>query len=380
MFGPLRLNWTMDHTSGGDADDPLAMRTALGRSGPYGPADDGIVESDGSAAGAMDDGLRGTARGTPLAGFVRIPRRMPKPKNHLAGLAAFTGPPAPRNYLAEFAAFTGPPAPRNHLAALSPIVVPPAPKNHLAGLATLLRRPEAPGGVAGAFESGPEPRDLPWDILLPRVEGKDLSPTPRAERQPKPEGTWAQGRDPLKRFPLAGGIYAGAFLDAIARAERNAKGYAEVNPGWAWGRYQMTRKALIDGGILDPETEEWTGPLARKLGIESVKDFLASPLAQEEAFQAYLKRTETYLRNFGALAHLGRTIHGIKGKITISEGNLLAAAHRQGAGTVARYLDHLKRHNWRSDPSTFPPGELGKKFLHIETRLRTFQGIHHRAR
>ena len=115
-------------------------------------------------------------------------------------------------------------------------------------------------------------------------------------------------------------------------------------------------------------------------GVEGEEDFLASPLAQEEAFHAYLKRTEYYLRNYGALAHLGRTIDGTRGKITITEGNLLAAAHREGAGTVARYLDHLKRHNWRSDPSTVPPRELGKKFLQIETRLRTFQGIHYRAR
>ena len=360
----------------------------------------------------MDDDFRGTAHDAPLGGFVRIPRRMPKPKNHLAGLAAFTGPPAPRNYLAEFAAFTGPPAPRNylaefaaftgppaprnHLAAvapfvgppaprnhfvpLAPIVVPPAPKNHLAGLAAFIRGPARPEGDAGGFESGPEPPDIPWDILLPPVEGEERNPTPQTERQPKPEGGRAQDRDPLKRVPLPGGIYAGAFLDAIARAERNTKGYSEVNPGRAWGRYQMVRRALIDAGIRDPDTKEWTGPLARKLGIESEQDFLASPLAQEKAFQAYLKRTERALRNNGVTAYLGQTIHGIKGKITIAEGNLLAAAHREGAGTVARYLDHLKRHNWKSDPSTFPPGKLGEKFLHIETRLRTFQGIHHRAR
>ena len=142
----------------------------------------------------------------------------------------------------------------------------------------------------------------------------------------------------------------------------------------------MTKDALIDGGMLDRDTKEWTGALARKLGIGSEEDFLASPQAQEKAFQEYLKMTELALRNKGAAAYVGRTIHGIKGKITITEGNLLAAAHRQGAGTVARYLDHLKRHDWRSDPSTFPPGELGKKFLHIETRMRTFQGIHYRAR
>ena len=202
MFDPLRLNWTMDRTSDEDAEDPLDMQTTLGRMGPYDPAVDGIVDSDGPAAGAMDDDLRG--RDTPLGGFVRIPRRMPKPKNHLAGLGAFTGPPAPRNYLAEFAAFTGPPAPRNHLAAvapfvgppaprnhlapLAPIVFPPAPKNHLAGLAAFIRGPAGPEGDAGGFESGPEPPDIPWDILLPPVEGEERNPTPQTERQPTAQG------------------------------------------------------------------------------------------------------------------------------------------------------------------------------------------------
>ena len=147
----------------------------------------------------------------------------------------------------------------------------------------------------------------------------------------------------------------------------------------AFLRHRAAPGGVADGFKGDPEPRDlpWDILLA---GIESEKDFLASPLAQEEALQAYLKWTENYLRDKGATAYVGQTIHGIKGKITIAEGNLLAAAHRQGAGTVARYLDHLKRHNWTSDPSTFPPGELGKKFLHIETRLRTFQGIHHRDR
>ena len=214
---------------------------------------------------------------------------------------------------------------------------------------------------------------------MPRVEGEERSPTLRGERQPTAQGARARGRNPLKSFPLPGGIYAGAFLDAIARAEHNTKGYGEVNPGQSWGRYQMTRRALIDSGMLNPDTEEWTGPLARKLGIESVKDFLATPLAQEEAFQAYLEKTENYLRNKGVTAYVGRTIDGIGSKITITQSNLLAAGHRWGAGIVNMYLKHLKAHNWRSDPSTFPE-KLRRAFLAVETRLREFQGIRRRAR
>ena len=103
-------------------------------------------------------------------------------------------------------------------------------------------------------------------------------------------------------------------------------------------------------------------------------------LAQEKAIEVYLEKTERYLRDKGATAYAGQTIDGIKGDIALTKGSLLAAAHREGAGNVVKYLDHLKRHNWISEPSTFPKSKLGEKFLHIETRLRTFQGIRHRMR
>ena len=114
------------------------------------------------------------------------------------------------------------------------------------------------------------------------------------------------------------------------------------------------------------------------MGIRSELDFLNNPLAQEMAIEAYLKRNERALRNKGVTAHIGQTIDGIKGDITVTESGLLAAAHRRGAGNVALYLDHLKRHNWISDPSTFPKGKLGHNFLHVETRLRLFQAVQHR--
>jgi len=197
---------------------------------------------------------------------------------------------------------------------------------------------------------------------------------------PDAAGATPRSPQPPARVLLKGGVYSGAFLDAIAEAEHNVKGYAELNPDQAWGRYQMTEKALIDARFLDPGTKQWTGPLARQMRLTSEQDFLKNPLAQEKAFQVYLLETEKYLRNTGARAYVGQTIDGIEGEITLTEGSLLAAAHREGAGNVTRYLNHLERHNWVSEPSTFPEGRLGEKFLHIETRLRTFQGIRHRVR
>ena len=242
--------------------------------------------------------------------------------------------------------------------------------------------------------SGRSPGTSIFDGLLPQAAGRKRRPDPRSaesERgagtrlahsagQPSAAGAAPHSPQPPAGVSLKGGVYSRAFLDAIAKAEQNVKSYAEVNPGKAWGRYQMTEGALIDAGILDPNSKKWTGPLSRKMGIKGEQDFLRNPLAQEMAIEAYLLKTERALGNKGILAYAGQTIDGIKGNIALTEGRLLAAAHRQGTGNVALYLDHLKRHNWISDPSTFPKGQLGHKFLHVETRLRTFGGISHRAR
>ena len=141
----------------------------------------------------------------------------------------------------------------------------------------------------------------------------------------------------------------------------------------------MTEGALIDAGIRDKDTKQWTGPLARRLGITSEQDFLSNPLAQEKAFEVYLEKSEGYLRDTGATAYVGQTIDGIEGDIALTKGTLLAAAHRRGAGNVIKYLKHLEAHIWISDESTFPRS-MRDVFLQIETRLRTFQDIRHRTR
>ena len=51
-----------------------------------------------------------------------------------------------------------------------------------------------------------------------------------------------------------------------------------------------------------------------------------------------------------------------------------AAAHRQGAGMVKQYLDHQRRHNWTTNPKTFPKNKKDQ-FLSVETRLREFQNV-----
>ena len=333
-----KLKNTIGRNYGVEADDTLTMKNVLKRLGHYKTPDYGMTPFPDEP---MFEGIRGFQKAKGLL---------------VDGVVAPRGPTA--RALGE---------------ALQP---------------TVPRRARLAGKIAA---SGRPPGTTIFDGLLARASGGKGRPDARSPELGRGVGTrlaqsagqsGAAGRSPQPpgRVPLEGGLYSGGFLDAIAEAEKNVRNYAEVNPGKAWGRYQMTEGALIDAGIYDRITKRWTGFLARQLGITSEQDFLKGPLAQEKAFEVYLEKTEGYLRDKGATAYAGQIIEGIEGRITLTKGTLLGAAHREGAGNVVKYLDHLKRHNWVSEPSTFPEGKLGEKFLHIETRLRTFQGIRHRMR
>ena len=130
---------------------------------------------------------------------------------------------------------------------------------------TIPRRARSAGKSAA---SGRPPGTTIFDGLLPQASGPkgrpDIRPTGSARGvgtrlahstgQPSVAGAAPRSPQPPARISFQGGLYSGPFLDTIAGAERNAKGYPEVNPGNAWGRYQMTKGALIDAGVLDPNT------------------------------------------------------------------------------------------------------------------------------
>jgi hypothetical protein len=179
-----------------------------------------------------------------------------------------------------------------------------------------------------------------------------------------------------------------AFLHTIHKQESDAKNYQAYHKGGdAWGRYQLTEFARKQIGLQEKEgsfkkgTGRFvTGPdsLAQKYGIKSMEDFLNNPAAQEEAMADYMKDNHKQLKSKGATKYIGQTIDGIKAKITITESGLLAAGHRAGAQGTLDYLNHLKKHDWKSDRSTFPPGKIGDMFLAAETRLREFEKIRYR--
>jgi hypothetical protein len=139
----------------------------------------------------------------------------------------------------------------------------------------------------------------------------------------------------------------------------------------ALGRYQVLRDPLINAGWRDPDTGEWT-ERARAAGVASDADFLANPAAQEAAFNDVMRDNERQMRANGAMRFVGQQVPGLRGgPVPITEAGLAAAAHREGARTVRRYLDHRSA-NLPAPASV--PGRRGdlSRFNEVERRLRAF--------
>ena len=174
--------------------------------------------------------------------------------------------------------------------------------------------------------------------------------------------------------PQAAGAAAAAdaaFRARIARAETGAaragEGYGARNAAsGALGRYQLTPQALRDLGWRDAGGG-WTA-LAARQGVGSDAEFLANPVAQEAAMGAYLRRAEAQLNSNGSLSRSGGAVTGLDGTpVPLTEAGLVAAAHRRGAGSVARYLAH------RGALSEAPLTASDRRaFAAVERRLRDF--------
>lgn len=204
---------------------------------------------------------------------------------------------------------------------------------------------------------------------------------PAIARGPAPAATAVIARAPDPRAttqaaalrPWEAGPNA-AFRQRIAEAERSAEhaqdGYALRNPSsGALGRYQFVPAALRDIGWLDAEGG-WT-EAARRYGVTDEAGFLASPAAQEAALSAFLARQEVILDRGGTLAAAGATIAAMDGSaITLTEGALVAAAHRRGAGMLARYLAHR-----RDTPDAALTPAQRAAFESVEHRLRGFAQV-----
>lgn len=222
-----------------------------------------------------------------------------------------------------------------------------------------------PSGVAGG--SGKVP---PWTPPSPNRK-PDVS-KPDASKSP-PDGK--------PEVPRPNPGPNSEFADAIAKRESGG----EPNRGWgavnetkgpdgrvtdrALGRYQMTTSALVDAGYKHPDGT-WTG----KGGVKSDKDFLSSPDAQNAALGDFTGKLWGQLGD--ARGKIGGKINGIKGDITITQGGLIAAAHRRGASRVNEYFNWLSKNggNSKANYQKLDP-RLAKQFKQIETRLREFQAV-----
>jgi hypothetical protein len=224
----------------------------------------------------------------------------------------------------------------------------------------------------------PPSRDGERDSIPDRDDGRlgpDARDEPRAgvyNIEPKPPETLAPDLiEEMQRNDLNPD-----WMDEIAKRETAG----QPHDGWgtvrrdpdgneALGRFQMTKPALQDAGLID-KNGDWTG----KYGVNNREDFLNNPEAQKAALRDHTESVQDQLRKNGAERHINQKIDGVKGEITATDGGLQAAAHRQGATTVRDYLKHQEAHGWKSDASTFPPQQRGS-FLSVETRLREFQSI-----
>jgi hypothetical protein len=211
----------------------------------------------------------------------------------------------------------------------------------------------------------PQPRPAPQPAI---VRAPAPAPTPVVARPVAPNTLQTPNLRPWE------GQTNALFRHRIAEAERSAEhvndGYGLRNPSsGALGRYQFLPIALRDIGWMAADGT-WSAT-AQRHGVTDETSFLASPAAQEAAMSAYLARQETILDRGGTMGSAGLTIRGLNGaEITLSEGALVAAAHRRGAGTLARYLTH------RTETPDAPLSPAQRTaFESIEHRLRNFAEV-----
>jgi hypothetical protein len=85
-----------------------------------------------------------------------------------------------------------------------------------------------------------------------------------------------------------------------------------------------------------------------------------------------MRRNEDQLRANGATRFIGQEVPGLRGgSVPVTEAGLAAAAHREGANTVRRYLEHRAAN---LAPPAPVPGQRSdlSKFNEVKRRLRAF--------
>jgi hypothetical protein len=172
----------------------------------------------------------------------------------------------------------------------------------------------------------------------------------------------------LAGFDITGVKVSGKELKKLAQLKMSAdkpnNGYGEVSSdGRVLGRYRLGPKALIDAGWKNDDGL-WTEK-AKEAGVTTNAQFLKNPDAQEQALTDLLQRYNEELKARGAYGKIGTTMQDSHGRpLLVTESGLLAAAHKEGATSLAEYLDPNER-------SALTAQQIAK----IEHRLRDAAGI-----
>ena len=187
---------------------------------------------------------------------------------------------------------------------------------------------------------------------------------------PRPSASQPAASQPAAPQPTTGDAALRSRIAVLESGREPNRGYTARNAAsGALGRYQMLPIALRDIGWQDAQGR-WTAAAARQ-GVTSEAGFLASPSAQEAAMDAYLQRKSVQLSANGSLAAVGSTVAGSDGgAVPVTEAGLIAAAHRRGAGTVARWLAHRL-----NTPDAPVPVAQRVAFANVEQRLRDFANV-----
>lgn len=108
-----------------------------------------------------------------------------------------------------------------------------------------------------------------------------------------------------------------SFLKKIGHVESGNR-YSIVNRWGYMGKYQFAQETLV---ALDIKTTK--------------KEFLSSPVLQEQAMHKLLSENKKSLRRY-IKKYDGKIVHDVY----VTESGILAAAHLGGAGNVANWFEH----------------------------------------
>lgn len=139
----------------------------------------------------------------------------------------------------------------------------------------------------------------------------------------------------------------------------------------ALGKYQIRRDGFKDAGYINSKNQ-WAG----KNNINSMDDYLNNSKLQEQALDDFMKAKYNQLQNNGSRQYLGYSVKGIVDNFDITDTGLLAASHREGAGAVHNYLNHLEKDEngqYFIDYNKIPDLRERERLKRIETRLRKFE-------